>query len=71
MPANREVLSGTRTTAKRVELDAKTDEIAGTVEDFLSDRTLEDLGELPAASTATRTALASETSTATREELAE
>jgi hypothetical protein len=70
MGAQREVLSSIRPSAKRVALDVKVDAIAGTVEDFLSGRTLTDLGALPSATTATRTTLASETSTASREELA-
>lgn len=68
MPANREVLSGIRSTAKRVVLDAPQDELALTFDDA-ADLTFDDLAANEGPTPATRTSLTSETSAAVREVL--
>lgn len=68
MPANREVLSSIRTSAKRVILDAPQDELALTFADIAS-TTFDDLATNEGGSPATRVTLASSSSSATRETL--
>lgn len=68
MPANREVLDGIRSTAKRAVLDAPQDALALTLDD-LGDLTFDDLASNEGGSPATRETLAT-TSPATREVLA-
>lgn len=68
MPANREVLSGIRSTAAREILDAPQDDLALTFDD-VDDLTFDDLAANEGGAPATAETLASSSSSATRETL--
>lgn len=68
MPANREVLTGIRSTAEREILDAPQDELALTFDDIAT-AVFDDLAANEGLTPATRTSLTSSVSSAVREVL--